>query len=150
MLIDHFPLLGLRLTTPRLELRIPDPEELAALAEVAAAGVHDPDYMPFVTPWKRAPKDELCRAMIQSHWAALGRWRPENWDLRLAVFLDGAPIGVHVVRGEDFGGSRRVDSGSWLGLAHHGKGIGTEMRAAALDLAFGGLGAVDARAHQAA
>lgn len=144
MLIDHFPLIGLRLTTPRLELRLPDPEELAALAEVAAAGVHDPDYMPFVTPWTRAPKDELCREVIQSSWETLGRWQPEKWRLGLAVFLDGAPIGVQSIRAEDFGIARQVESGSWLGLAHHGKGIGTEMRAAVLDLAFAGLGAVQA------
>jgi RimJ/RimL family protein N-acetyltransferase len=144
MLIDHFPLLGLRLTTPRLELRLPEPEELAVLAEVAAAGVHDADYMPFVTPWTRAPKEELCREMIQSYWKTLGSWQPENWRLGLAVFLDGAPIGAQNLRSEDFGVSRRVDSGSWLGLAHHGKGIGTEMRAAVLDLAFVGLGAVEA------
>jgi RimJ/RimL family protein N-acetyltransferase len=38
-----------------------------------------------------------------------------------------------------------VDTGSWLGLAHQGRGYGTEMRAAVLHLAFEGLGAVDAR-----
>lgn len=32
MLIDHWPLLGLRLTTPHLELRLPGEDELAALA----------------------------------------------------------------------------------------------------------------------
>ncbi|MCW2861495.1 MAG: hypothetical protein JWP48_3203 [Actinoallomurus sp.] len=33
MLVDHFPLLGLRLTTPRLELRLPSPAQLATLAQ---------------------------------------------------------------------------------------------------------------------
>ena len=36
---------------------------------------------------------------------------------------------------------REVSTGSWLGLEHHGQGIGTEMRAAVLYLAFAGLGA---------
>jgi RimJ/RimL family protein N-acetyltransferase len=40
---------------------------------------------------------------------------------------------------------RAVESGSWLGRAHPGKGIGTEMRAAALHLAFTGHGALIAR-----
>lgn len=31
MLLDHFPLLGLRITTPRLELRLPAGEELSRL-----------------------------------------------------------------------------------------------------------------------
>jgi hypothetical protein len=39
---------------------------------------------------------------------------------------------------------REVGSFSWLGLRHHGQGIGTEMRAAVLDLAFAGLGAAEA------
>jgi RimJ/RimL family protein N-acetyltransferase len=36
---------------------------------------------------------------------------------------------------------RTVATGSWLGLASQGKGIGKEMRAAILVLAFDGLGA---------
>lgn len=51
MLADHFPLIELRLTTPRLELRLPSPEELGALADLAAGGIHDPDVMPFLVPW---------------------------------------------------------------------------------------------------
>jgi hypothetical protein len=39
MLIDHFPLVGLRLTTPRLELRLPSPEELARTIPVAVEGL---------------------------------------------------------------------------------------------------------------
>jgi hypothetical protein len=36
MLIDHWPLLGLRLITPRLELRLPAGEELGDLAGLGA------------------------------------------------------------------------------------------------------------------
>ena len=50
MLIDHWPLLGLRIVTPRLELRLPSGDELAELAELAAEGVHAPDRMPFASP----------------------------------------------------------------------------------------------------
>jgi RimJ/RimL family protein N-acetyltransferase len=32
-----------------------------------------------------------------------------------------------------------VSTGSWVGRRHHGQGIGTEMRAAVLHLAFAGL-----------
>ncbi|MCP3800659.1 hypothetical protein NLX83_15435 [Allokutzneria sp. A3M-2-11 16] len=49
MLVDHFPLVGLRLTTPRLELRLPSPEDLAS------DGIHDPGVMPFVAArWQGA------------------------------------------------------------------------------------------------
>jgi RimJ/RimL family protein N-acetyltransferase len=40
---------------------------------------------------------------------------------------------------------REVYSGSWLGRRFQGRGIGTEMRAAVLHLAFTGLGARAAR-----
>jgi RimJ/RimL family protein N-acetyltransferase len=41
--------------------------------------------------------------------------------------------------------TREVATGSWLGLRHQGRGIGTEMRAAVLLFAFDHLGAVQAR-----
>ena len=43
--------------------------------------------------------------------------------------------------GREFAALREVATGSWLGQKHQGKGIGTEMRAAVLHLAFEGLGA---------
>jgi hypothetical protein len=39
--LTHWPLHGLRLRTPRLELRLPGLEELDALAQLSADGVHD-------------------------------------------------------------------------------------------------------------
>ena len=41
--------------------------------------------------------------------------------------------------------TREVATGSWIGLRHQGRGIGTEMRAAVLSFAFDHLGAVRAR-----
>ena len=40
---------------------------------------------------------------------------------------------------------REVSTFSWVGVRHHGRGIGTEMWAAALHLAFAGLGATERR-----
>jgi hypothetical protein len=45
------------------------------------------------------------------------------------------------VDARDFARLLEVGTGSWLGRAFHGRGYGTEMRAAVLDLAFEGLGA---------
>src|SRR6266480_3863974 len=55
MLIDHWPLLGLRLITPRLELRLPIGEELGDLADLAAEGMHDPGSRPFLVSWPALP-----------------------------------------------------------------------------------------------
>ncbi|WP_116951475.1 GNAT family N-acetyltransferase [Jiangella endophytica] len=144
MLIDHLPVFGLRLRTPRLELRLPTHEELAELAELAAGGVHAPGLMPFGTPWSALPPDQLARRVIQRHWKTLSEITPESWALNLVVFLDGHPVGVQELEADDFAIQREVHSESWLGLRHHGRGIGTEMRAAVLHLAFAGLGAGEA------
>lgn len=144
MLTDHWPLRGLRVRTGRLELRLPDEEELARVAETAARGVHPPDARPFLTPWTDRPPRELARYVVQRHWARLGAWTPADWALELVVFADGEPVGIQDVRAADFAVRREVVSGSWLGLAHQGHGYGREMRAAMLHLAFAGLGAESA------
>jgi RimJ/RimL family protein N-acetyltransferase len=144
MLADHFPLVRLRLTTPRLELRLPSPEELGALAELAADGVHDPDVMPFVVPWTDQPPAEVARNVIQYHWRQLGMWTPRDWSLNLAVFHQGVVVGQQSIGARDLAITREVRTGSWLGQRHQGQGIGTEMRAAVLHLAFAQLGAAEA------
>lgn len=144
MLVDHFPLFGLRLRTPRLELRLPLAEELAVLAEVAAEGVHEPERMPFLVPWTDRPAAEVARGVIQHHWSRLGSWAPADWSLNLAVFHCGAVVGVQEINARDLAITRRVATGSWLGRRYQGQGIGTEMRAAVLQLAFAGLDAEEA------
>ncbi|MER7752773.1 GNAT family N-acetyltransferase [Kitasatospora sp. NPDC097643] len=144
MLIDHWPLHGLRVRTARLELRLPSEDELAEVAEVAARGVHAPDVRPFLVPWGELPPAERARHVLQLHWKRLGRWTPQDWALNLVVFLDGRPVGIQDVRAKEFGVRREIVSGSWLGLEHHGRGIGTEMRVGMLHLVFAGLGAESA------
>jgi RimJ/RimL family protein N-acetyltransferase len=144
VLIDHWPLRRLRLTTERLVLRQPDEEELAALAEVAAAGIHKPGERPFLTPWTDRPPAERARSVMQGHWSSLASWTPQNWELELGVFRDGTPVGLVALRAGDFAILREVKTWSWLGLPHHGQGFGTEARRALLHLAFEGLDAVAA------
>lgn len=141
----HWPLFGLRLRTPNLELRVPTPEDLEALADLAAEGVHDPAVMPFQVPWTDAEPAERARATIQWQWGSRAGWRPDRWRLGLAV-LSGPPdarvvVGTQEVAAKDFAVLREVATGSWLGRRFHRRGIGTEMRAAVLHLAFAGLGA---------
>ena len=141
MITDLWPLFGLRLSTPRLELRPPDLAELAALGRLAAAGVHHPDVQPFVAAWTDGPPEQVARNTLQFQWSAWGRWSPQEWTLQLVVLADGEVIGTQGVDARDFARLLEVGTGSWLGRAFHGRGYGTEMRAAVLDLAFEGLGA---------
>ena len=132
------PLTRLRVRTPRLELRLGTDTELRALGRVALAGIHDADEMPFEFPWT----DDLTeQTVLDYHRAQLGAFTPEDWSLNLLVFHRGRPIGIQSVGAERFSDTRRVGTGSWLGKAWQGQGLGTEMRAAVLHLAFGGLAA---------
>ncbi len=141
MLTDHLPVYGLRLRTERLELRLPDLGELAALADVAAEGIHEPDFMPFAYPWSDTTPAGRGRSVALWYHRAVGRWEADDWAVPFTVFHRGEPVGVQVIAGKRFAITREVDTGSWLGLAHQGKGIGTEMRAAVLHFAFAGLDA---------
>jgi RimJ/RimL family protein N-acetyltransferase len=141
---DLWPVAGLRLRTPRLELRLPSERDLAALARLAAAGLHDPAVQPFEVEWTDAPPAEVSRSVLQHHWRQLADWAGALWRLPLAVVRDELVVGIQSVSGRDFATLREVSTGSWLGLEHQGRGTGTEMRAAVLHLAFAGLGALSA------
>src|SRR4051812_36160916 len=130
MLRDHFPLVGLRLTTPRLELRLPSPEELGALADLAAEGIHDPDMMPFVVAWTDRPPPDVALSVVQHYWRSLGEGTPRDWSLTLPVFCAGVVVGRQSFGARQLAVTGEVGTGSWLGRRYQGRGIGTQMRAA--------------------
>ena len=140
----YWPLWDLRVSTPRLQLRLPTDDHLDALAALAAAGIHDPDDMPFAIPWTDKPSPELERGLLQWNWRMRAEWTPGSWSAGFVVLVDGQAAGAQDLRGPAFAQDRVVSSGSWLGRAYQGRGLGKEMRAAMLHLAFGGLGAVRA------
>jgi RimJ/RimL family protein N-acetyltransferase len=137
----HWPQSTLILRTPRLELRPDDDAGLAELVEVAYEGVHPPERMPFLVPWTDADPRYLGRGMLQYFWRERAAVAPESWALHFLVRWEGRVVGVQSLRAERFGVLREVRTGSWLGLAHQGRGIGSEMRAAVLAYAFDHLGA---------
>jgi RimJ/RimL family protein N-acetyltransferase len=145
MLVDLWPLFGLVIRTPRLELRLPREEELAALAEVAYRGAFQPGEQPFLTPWGDGTPEGRARSVLTGQWRGLAGWTPQKWELALGVFADGEPLGMVALMARDFPVVRQVTTWSWLGLEHHGKGYGTEARAGLLTLAFDHLGAASAR-----
>ncbi|MGE6747842.1 GNAT family N-acetyltransferase [Streptomyces niveus] len=59
----------------------------------------------------------------------------------MAVSWEGKVVGRQDLGATDFAVTGEAHTGSWLGQAYQGRGIGTEMRAAVLHLAFEGLGA---------
>jgi RimJ/RimL family protein N-acetyltransferase len=137
----YWPLFDLRVRTPHVELRYPDDDLLVELVRLAARGVHDPAVMPFSFPWTDLPPGELERGSLQYHWRNRAEWSTHAWTCDFVVMVDGGPVGSQSLHAKDFATLHLFDTGSWLGLAHQGRGIGKEMRAAVLHLGFAGLGA---------
>jgi RimJ/RimL family protein N-acetyltransferase len=130
--------------TPRLEWRLPREDEFAALVELVDAGIHDPETMPFFVPWTDVEPSRRARESAQWLWRHRANWSAEKWTFTGVAFVEGRPVGVQDILAEHFGAVRSVETGSWLGRAHQGQGLGREMRQAALHLAFAGLGAKEA------
>ena len=134
---DVWPLAGLVLRTRRLELRLPSESELRSLV------ARTPEDLETDPAWP-APPDAghpAGTAVLQWYWRGLGQWRPEHWRLPLAVFLDGEGVGFQELEAERFATLATVESSSWLVRAARGVGVGKEMRAAVLHLAFEHLAA---------
>jgi len=141
-LADAWPLYALRIKSKRLVLRLPTDDDLLGLIDLAKAGIHAPDVMPFAVAWTDVPSPAFERSFVQHHWEGRASWTAAAWTLHLMVELDGEPIGAQSTRAIDFPGQRTVDTGSWLGRAWQGRGLGAEMRSAVLAFAFDALGAV--------
>lgn len=137
----HWPLFELRITTPRLQLRLPTEELCDQLIDTILEGVHDPERMPFSVPWTRAPSEELPFNTLSYLWQALAGFKRDDWTLPFAVIIDRVAVGMQTLIAKNFPITRQLESGSWLGQRYQGQGYGTEMRAAALYFAFAELGA---------
>lgn len=154
-LADLHPFTALRLHVPDpsgdpagdLELRAGHLQDVVELARVAADGVHAPGLSPFSTPWTDCDPAERARRTFRWQVLGWGSWTPQDWRLDLVVRRGGVVVGTQSLEAKDFGVLREVTTGSWLGLAHQGRGTGPLMRAAVLHLAFAGLGAVCARSE---
>jgi RimJ/RimL family protein N-acetyltransferase len=141
LLAEWWPPAAVVVRTPRLELRWPSMSDLVALAALAAEGVHDEDKMPFYTPWTRGTPTDRARNVLRWNWKGWAEWEPAKWSWGAVSVVDGVVVGTQGMQATDYGVCRTVETGSWLGLAHQGRGIGKEMRAAMLHLAFAGLDA---------
>jgi RimJ/RimL family protein N-acetyltransferase len=137
-----WPFFDLRISAGDITLRIPDDDDLVALADVIRGGLHDPAWMPFDDPpWTDEPSPGRERAWLTRQWSSRAV-SPEQWRLRFGVFdASGGALGMQDLLATTFPQLRTVTTYSWLGRAHQGRGIGTAMRAAVLHLAFDGLGA---------
>ncbi len=145
-----WPLFGLRLITPRLELRPLRDEDLPGLVDAALSGVHDPARMPFGVPWTDAEPTTMARSLAQYHWKLRSAVSRDSWGVSFTVLYEGTPIGVQELDARRFAARKTIESGSWLSREYQGRRLGTEMRAALLLFSFDHLGADWAESSAAA
>ena len=140
-----YPPLNVQVRTPRLTLAGATDELLERLVPLVRAGVANEPPWPFDDPaslYADSPDREW--QWLRAIWAGRGRVSESFWRLYFVVLLDGEPIGMQDLVGADFTRFGTVTSFSWLAPDRRGQGIGREMRAAVLHLAFAGLGAREA------
>ena len=106
--------------------------------------MHDPRLQPFGNGWTDRPPQTFGRSFAQYFWAQRAGWTAELLGTAVRGLLRRRPCGVQQVKADDFPVLRTIGTGSWLSSALHGRGIGTEMRAAALEFGFAGLGGDEA------
>lgn len=136
-----WPLFDLRVRTPRITLTYVTDDLGFKLAELAAGGIHDPSTMPFSEPWTDAPTELLQRNAMQYYWRCRANTCADNWDIVLAASdRDDRLVGMCSLSATHFPTLRVASTGSWLGIEFQGRGLGLEMRHAALHLLFAGLG----------
>jgi RimJ/RimL family protein N-acetyltransferase len=135
------PLLGLRITAGPVELRGITDDLLGPLGDLAVAGIHDPDAMPFFAPWSIAPAQELPGNIAKYFWGKRAEFSPAQWTADFAVFWNGELVGSQGISTRDYLITRTGETGSWLGRRFQGRGIGTAMRQVICALALDHLDA---------
>lgn len=145
MSADLYPPLNVKVITPRLELHGATDSLLAELLPVVRAGVAGPPPGPFDDPMSLYEDNPVREwKWLQAIWRGRGTVRPDAWRLYFVVMLGGKAVGMQDLVGVNFDTFRTVSSFSWLAPSARGQGLGKEMRAAILHLAFAGFGAAEA------
>lgn len=145
---EIFPPFGLRIRCGAVELRVLRDDDLPELVELVRAGVQAPGLpMPFLSAWHEEPfapgaPDAFPATSLAWWWTQRADFAPAEWRLALTVRHEGELVGMQDVHADHFPLTRTMSTGSWLGLAHQGRGIGTLMRQLVVGFAFDELGAL--------
>lgn len=144
-MLNYAPL-AVRVTTPRLELAGASDDLLQRLEPVVRAGKAAAAPAPYDDPislYEEDP-DVRVRKWLQGIWRGRGSVTSEFWRLYFVVVVDGQPVGMQDLIGDQFNVFGTITSFSWLSIDLRRRGLGREMRQAMLHLAFEGLDAKEA------
>ena len=136
---EIWPVFGLRVESGPVELSAICDDDIPLLVDLASGGIHEPDEMPFAIPWSTAT--DLGHEMAGYYWRTRAEFSPKAWTLDFVVRHEGVVVGSQGVHTRDFLVTRTGETGSWLGRAYQGRGIGTLMRQAICATLFDHLGA---------
>jgi len=142
-LVDIFPAFGLRIECGPVTLRALRESDVPRVSELVGDGIHAEGARPFLMPWNLS--ESQPRESLQFYYRTWADLTPESWTILMAVERDGVVVGAQDMKGVKFPLLRVGETGSWLGMAHQGRGTGTLMRQAILAFAFDTLGAVEMR-----
>ena len=137
---EIWPPYGLVVESGDLRMTALREADVPEVLDVVAGGIHDPSWTPFLFPWTDAPAEEMPANYLRFYASTLTRTVDGGVSLELVVRRNGQVIGMQGMNGPDVAGTRRLETGSWLGLPFQGQGLGTRMRRMMCALAFDGLG----------
>jgi RimJ/RimL family protein N-acetyltransferase len=140
---EIWPPYGVRIEENDLTLTILTDEDIPGLVDLALNGIHEPDAMPFSTPWTAVEPERLPANMMRFFSGVRAQFTPEKFDLLFAVRIAHKLAGIQALHATDFGVTRTAETGSWLGRSYQRRGVGTRMRRAVCAFAFDHLGAVE-------
>jgi RimJ/RimL family protein N-acetyltransferase len=142
-LAEIWPPYGVSLIENDLRMTVITDADIPGLVNLASGGIHEPDQMPFATPWTTAEPDQLAANMVRYYSGVRANFTPEKFELLFAVRIGGELVGTQGLHTSHFAVTRTGETGSWLGRTYQGRGIGTRMRRAVCAFAFDHLGAVE-------
>jgi RimJ/RimL family protein N-acetyltransferase len=147
-LAQVWPQFGLHITIEGACLHTPTDTQLAALARRAAEpNAVLPSVESHFVRWiyGRTP-EEIEQQRIARARSNRDLTKRPGWTLDLAVIVEGEPVGMQSLSGFDQWPHRRiVGTTSWLLAPFQRRGLGTNSRAAVLELAFAHLHAESAK-----
>lgn len=140
----------LRVECGGVALKVPAVNDVVAAAQLVAAGLYAPGEAVTIGDWfDPADPHSSARRSISYQ---IGCWTGPGplTELPFSVIVDGQVVGAQGLHANvPFAITREFLTGSWIGRAHRGKGIGTRARWCALHLAFDVLGALTVRSEAA-
>jgi RimJ/RimL family protein N-acetyltransferase len=101
--------------------------------------------MPFLIPWTDVDATDIQPNTLKYYWRCRAASGPNHRDLPFAVIREDRVVGCATLAGRDFPLLRQFEIRSWLGREFQGRGLGRELREAALHLGFEGLSATLAK-----